>query len=93
MSKTKHTPGPWAWYQGGNHRALVQPGVDGRVLMVRSSDGYPSDANAALIAAAPALLRHLALILEVGERNDYETYRAAVREIARAALAKAEGGR
>ena len=36
-------------------------------------------------------MRHLALILEVGERNDYETYRAAVREIARAALAKAEG--
>jgi hypothetical protein len=36
-------------------------------------------------------MRHLALILEVSERNDYETYRAAVREIARAALAKAEG--
>ena len=83
----KHTPGPWRVWQ----RKYVAGGDGSPVVNLGHPDNEQAEANAALIASAPDLLRHLALILEVGERNDYETYRAAVREIARAALAKAEG--
>lgn len=49
------------------------------------------EANAHLMAAAPKLLWHLQLILELSDRNDYETYFAAVRELATEAIAKATG--
>jgi ribosomal protein L37E len=62
--ETKHTPGPWAWYTGGNHKALVRPGVDGRILMQRDVDGELIYEDACLIAAAPDLLAALDAVLK-----------------------------
>lgn len=45
-------------------------------------------ANGRLIAAAPEMARALELIMEVSDKNDYETYRQAVREIAGYVLKK-----
>lgn len=93
----KHTPGPWAWYTGGNHKALVRPGVDGRILMQRDVDGELIYEDACLIAAAPALLEALKNCLSVIEFMAAEMGRLdAVRGsegygLARAAIAAALG--
>jgi len=62
MSKSKHTPGPWA----AGRRGVPDP--KGREWEVRDGEGWPitgwgcvrqTEANARLIAAAPDLLKAL----------------------------------
>ncbi len=102
MSENKvntHTPGPWQWYHGGNHKALVRGGHS-RVIMQRNSDGDILWADARLLAAAPDLLAALVGIMDQacvngcaefesadGEQHCVEHTEAC--EAARAAIAKA----
>lgn len=62
-------------------------GVDDQPTYIVSED--ESLANLALLAAAPELERHFELLLELSDKNDYETYRKAVQEIAKSALSLA----
>lgn len=50
---SKHTPGPWAWDEGGCLRSKV----DDAPAIVQTDGGYygPYDADRDLIAAAPEL--------------------------------------
>jgi hypothetical protein len=84
----------------GNWNARIQKVKNDKGVIVNGAGfnvfhkGDPIDmteANANLIAAAPDLLNGLKLLLELSERNDYETYRKAVKEIATDAINKAEG--
>jgi hypothetical protein len=92
---TKHTPGPWRIEKrpGNEMEYHVVAEVRSPVALAKTlCNGLPVEvdrANARLIAAAPEMERNLALILEVSERNNYADYRAAVRELARAAPEKA----
>jgi hypothetical protein len=83
---SKHTPGPW--------RVVDVPGEASHVIGANNftvvRGGYVSDmdtANARLIAAAPDLLAALQLIANFSNQDVSDM----VREIARAAIAKAEG--
>ncbi len=49
----EHTPGPWKWFNDGD-----LANSDGKmVLRPDANRGIPTDADAALIAAAPDLLK------------------------------------
>ena len=92
MSTEKHTPGPWAWYHGGNHMALVRPGTDGRVLMCCYSDGRPKSADDRLIAAAPDLLDACRDLLAAMETSaEFSGGKSDDMNRAYAAIAKATG--
>lgn len=72
----KHTPGPWS-FEGPSHSIIVWAGEDSRVCFM-TSDG-PAEANARLIAAAPALLEALkatrnALVVAVRASVDIEGF-------------------
>jgi hypothetical protein len=94
MSDTKHTPGPWRVYPRGScvpHydvcERIVSDYPSGRSL----SDG-PSDADAALIAAAPDLLAALRGIARlIGADASWAEWQAA-EAVAIAALNRATGG-
>jgi hypothetical protein len=87
------TPGPWTYETGpslyGRFHAVHRD--DLMICECYEGDGAEREANARLIAAAPALFEALQTILERGyvsesiaeERPDFET--------ARAALAQAKG--
>ena len=101
---SKHTPGPWAIEQDGPW-TLVR-GYDVELqsedypgpLVCTPADNGSTQANARLIAAAPDLL---AALLEISrccdERASFDgdpamkRWCAATSEVARAAIAKAEG--
>jgi hypothetical protein len=89
----KHTPGPWRIEgEPGNSPYIsgtMPEGEPDHICQIIETPAGEDRANARLIAAAPEMERNLALILEVSERNNYADYRAAVRELARAALEKA----
>lgn len=104
--ETKHTPGPWEWVKGSDGIAFLKGGGlyvlspefsadDERVHVDTWLD--VSDANAALIAAAPELLDCLHELTEVVGLTafKYEAQRAVLQKSfdrARAAIAKAEAG-
>jgi hypothetical protein len=80
----EHTPGPWHW----KARELRAP----KSVVLRPENGrgelegvMVSDADARLIAAAPALLAALKGVLRVADRKTAEF------DAARAAIAAAEG--
>lgn len=90
---SKHTEGPWElsgvgdfiWILDENENYLAEiiaHDDEGRYI----EDDEEREANAHLIAAAPTMKRHFELILELSNRNNYETYRAAVKELAETAL-------
>jgi len=84
---SRHTPGPWV-AKGNNIWA-----GDECIGDVWSHDGQWStrDANARLIAAAPEMLEALKLIARGGD--DVQSFSGTnCAEIARAVIAKAEGG-
>lgn len=95
----KHTPGPWS-FEGPSHSIIVWAGEDSRVCFM-TSDG-PAEANARLIAAAPALLEALdlavAILQEAEPRLGYADGSLGQIEIeeaietGRAALLQATGG-
>jgi hypothetical protein len=104
---SKHTPGPWATdeadhdapYQdikikAGKHRTVCTVWIDD--APVRDFNAEQA-ANARLIAAAPDLLEALTKLLDMHERCDagfapHVELRFAIRDMARAAIAKATGG-
>jgi len=79
-----HTPGPWTI------RALNN---NGGVYSVQDSEGHEKGRtrihDARLIAAAPELLEALRLIASASQGHDW----AGVNQCARAAIAKATGGK
>jgi hypothetical protein len=95
---SKHTPGPWKADDKGKAvfiplRAHHCEQLGIQVGFVSWEDDKESLANARLIAAAPELLEALKRIAKIGNQpygTDYEEIDEA-REIARAAIAKAEG--
>lgn len=93
----KHTAGPWnAHYapaesmsDGREGYVITREGYGGCFAVVRGALGRSDEANARLIAAAPDMYEALERIVEVG-RFTHNTRNYAA-DIARAALAKAEG--
>jgi hypothetical protein len=82
----EHTPGPWKI--GKDTRVI---GADSEVVCFGNSANDKNKANARLIAAAPELLEALKEI--IGECPDPKLpYGHRINEIARAAIAKAQGG-
>lgn len=79
---SKHTLGPWGFTKGIT--VWVMAGPIHVATIPRAADGDWSEANAFLIAAAPDLLEALKAIED--HHNETEEWR----EIARAAIAKAE---
>jgi len=99
---TMHTPGPWQAYAGHDDQFLDEPlilrplgrGVPDEAVarVIDTGNQKTTDANARLIAAAPALLEALqALLPESWEPGDYLESRTAALAKARAAIAQATG--
>lgn len=92
MGTTKHTPGPWMIFEGGDigsaavrtpeHTVIKAGTVKGETIGVAMQ-------NAKLIAAAPELLEACKGLLEMVPAQYLDSI---VCEDARAAIAKAEGG-
>lgn len=88
MTQPRHTPGPWELL-AGDCRWIVSGGADGRtVASVETEDCgrrlRHADADAALIASAPALLAACEALLDTdGEPN--EDIKRHAREVVRAA--------
>lgn len=106
-SAATHTPGPWNIEGRRGPGYIISAGVndygDGPGSYVGVLDpmfyvaGEPSSlsANATLITAAPAMYEALRLIADApawGAPERWETTPAEVRQLARAAIAKATGG-
>lgn len=106
MTTTKHTPSPWECYipsigvnpndtdDKGNYYWQIEPKTitfDEQYLCIT---GWMSEANARLIAAAPELLESLVECLRYGEgytNCDQSYLPPTIRDLARAAIAKATG--
>lgn len=96
--EAKHTPGPWSLQEIPDYgedclRVIVIPEIDMVVAAHDECDEPVELANARLIAAAPELLDALKLIVA-----DFGDYPASDRpchafDVARAAIAKAEGAK
>lgn len=88
-----HTPGPWIW--GDDYHGLYGAGPDNAVLEhyyyegMHLGHGAKREPNAALIAAAPDLLRKLQEVIDSDEMEHYANS-AMVRE-ARELIDKATG--
>jgi hypothetical protein len=95
MPETQTTPGPWVWRgkSGSLHRVGEPPYQFGETVLAPTYeyesgvDTIVSDADAALIAAAPDMLGALKDVLRV---VDWQTVEF---DAVRAAIAKAEGSR
>ena len=93
----KHTAGEWAIeiYNSHPHRQIYAHQADGSVQRVATCEDHllNTAANAQLIAAAPRLLEALKLLVEMeADPIKFSGCRGARYDIARAAIAKAEGG-
>ncbi|WP_105613160.1 hypothetical protein [Cronobacter malonaticus] len=98
--KFKGTPGPWEWWTSNSFLRLSSQatGKDGGVIdSYAMSDGHTSlsvsEADMALIAAAPELLEALQISMKVmqeGRNVSYPDLYGAINK-ARAAIAKAIG--
>lgn len=109
MSKTKHTPGPWytdaigrIWRRNPSDLYEYGGGVAGdkpvatvwKGWVNEGEVGFPLDANARLIAAAPELLEALSCLTAVVGLTPIKGNLEALQEaydMARAAIAKAKG--
>ena len=94
---SKHTPGPWHWFETLDGRCRVKP-MNGKYIVAECSAMEPQCeeqvANARLMAAAPDLLGALRSIVNLWDHHasahgDGIIY--PLHEAARAAIAKAEG--
>lgn len=84
-TETKFTPGPWRWWTSNSVRRLSSDatGKDGDVLEAQHSSGLASvrvsDADAALIAAAPHMVSALEMIAAIcTDRTCAEMARSAI---------------
>jgi hypothetical protein len=99
MADTQHTPGPWDVYYDDDG-VEIRAGVDGGDVMGMFIHGEEMDANARLIASAPALLEALEYALadlegimpEYEPSGDREHPGWQTIEDIKAAIAKAKGG-
>ena len=99
MNEPKHTPGPWDVYDrrrlhSDNEGSTTIIAGDIWIACVHGSHVGPQskeevDANVSLFAAAPELLKALKALLKLHDDGDYDGPDPA--ELARAAIAKAEG--
>ena len=87
---SKHTPGPWQWTQHFDPTISIYKDGFGQIARLYDSSAGTGKANARLIAAAPDLLDALQRLLNA-ENDEYLTP-IGVRNLARAAIAKATGG-
>jgi hypothetical protein len=92
----RHTPGPWrAMPDGAIQKDAAMPTGAAVIAYARHADEKTMRANAALIASAPDLLAALRTILATASCRD-ATYQNNIQlaeavDVARAAIAKAEG--
>lgn len=101
MSESKWTPGPWEWWTSNSWRRLSSRArghtQDGGVLCpITQRDGHPdvrcSDANKALIAAAPLLVEALIeMVYETTHLSREEEDGSHWCKISKAALTQARG--
>lgn len=94
VEKQKYTAGPWrvdAIY--GREYQIIVRGADGYPAAIANGEFHPeAKANAALIAAAPDLLRVLELLTYIIHPDEMSRY-PGVKEACLAAIAKAKGRR
>jgi hypothetical protein len=90
----KHTPGPWVVDPAVRQGFTVYAPKEGFIVGTQDEEGrygaIESEANARLISAAPDLLD--ALLMVLGDPNALDG-RPRTYEYARAAIAKATGGK
>lgn len=93
----KHTPGPWEW-SGLQLLGDCSDDSCSPVLIAQGDPFDPSDADKALIAAAPEMyealkMAHSALDRLMGDTDwpDPNAYEVQAAQMARAAILKAEG--
>ena len=85
MTADKHTPGPWVVFLDGGHASTVMPAGRPGDICVMEAVGHPeTDANAALIAAAPDLLAACEEYMREGDKPHVD-------ELMTAAIAKVRG--
>lgn len=89
MNKQAHTPGPWKLDASGCLKA-GERGLHLGTFSESAGLGQQAAANAALIAAAPELLRHLRRLVAAIDRAP-ANFADGLADEARAAIAKAEG--
>jgi len=96
MSEMKHTEGPWVQFVlDGECRAIMPAGRDGDIC---GFDLAPSEANAALMTAAPEIIEALRAmtqryvdLVNSGDAGFWDPEEDAEVIAARAAIAKAQG--
>lgn len=89
--KPKHTPGPW--HVTSMTLNLVVVGANGGAVARTDYAGTLDEDNARLIAAAPEMLDALERLLSVIEKRFGSASLDGTMMIARAAIAKATGGK
>jgi len=92
-TQTKHTPGPWYATTCGTDIHVQSASINEDNYVCKVYGTLNDDANAALIAAAPALLEALREIKSLSESsigNGFRTDPAVFRDIAGNAIAAAE---
>lgn len=95
MTEARHTPGPWKVCRNGNGDLCIGTNEDDPWFIAEMCLGAqgedvpvdPAEANARLIAAAPALLDALHVMLAATEDSIGKRFR----DRAKRAIAKAEG--
>jgi len=86
---SEHTSGPWRWLPGDH---LV--GDAGRTTIIRDGAGVynATEGDKLLIAAAPEMLSALRGLIDIAEGRTSDVPGWKQIDLARAAIAKAEGG-
>ena len=101
MKTNQHTPGPWSIYEGENNILVIEGGDGNDVANIIGSDlknpeiVATTKADASLIASAPDLLAACKAVDDAwtgGENGDWRGALDRALGMARAAIAKAEGG-
>mgnify|MGYP003443102101 CR=1 FL=1 len=88
----KHTPGPWSAHYNNEGLTVFSPdNVTVAYVDYDECEERPVEANAHLIAAAPALLEALKNVLEFYEWSNSNGAEQAAYDKAMKALAQAEG--
>lgn len=99
-TKTTHTPGPWDWSPAPEFHVWAKGTPRIAIVPLRDVSINEQEANARLIAAAPELLEVAVELAAKGDDininfasgDDYRKFQWLL-TMARAAIAKAEGGR
>ena len=89
MSNTKHTKGPWKYF---DDKIIYDAGYGGPFYSICTLDGNNNEANANLIKAAPDLLEALELLIsELDASGDIENVTYGTGSLVVNAIAKAKG--